>query len=163
MARTRFVSNASGFTIIEVLAAIAIFSVGLMAMGALQTRTLINTGNVARKTEALALLAEQAERIKQLPFYVNVGAQTHPPALDAGGFGGPRSVVSPDGRYTVQWRVWDDEVMGTEDETVLTGVPVGDYTVQKRIIMVAFQTGGNPGLPMAQVEFFKVWWATGVP
>ena len=163
MVRTRFVSNAAGFTIIEVLIAIAIFSIGLMAMGALQTRSLMKTGDVSRKTEAWALLAEQAERIKQLPFYLNVGAQTHPPALDAGGFGGPRSVASPDGRYTVQWRVVDGEVMGTEDETVLPGVPVGNYTVQKRIIMVAFQTGGNPGLPMAQVEFFKVWWATGVP
>ena len=37
MARTRFVSNDAGFTIIEVIVAIAIFSIGLMAMGALQT------------------------------------------------------------------------------------------------------------------------------
>ena len=163
MARTRFVSNASGFTIIEVLAAIAIFSVGLMAMGALQTRTLMNTGNVARKTEAWALLAEQAERVKQLPFYVNVGAQTHPPALNAGGFGAPRSVVSPDGRYTIQWQVADDELIGLQNETALPGVPVGNYTVQKRITMVAMQTGGNPLAPLAQLEFVKVWWATGVP
>ena len=114
MARTRFVSNASGFTIIEVLVAIAIFSIGLMAMGALQTSALMKTGDVTRKTEAWALLAEQAELLKQLPFYVNVGAQTHPPALDAGGFGGPRSVVSPDGRYTIQWQVVDDESIGLQ-------------------------------------------------
>ena len=163
MARTRFVSNASGFTIIEVLIAIAIFSIGLMAMGALQTRSLMKTGDVSRKTEAWALLAEQAERIKQLPFYDNVGAQIHPPALVAGGFGGPRGVVSPDGRYTIQWQVADDEAIGLQNETALPGVPVGNYTVQKRITMVAMRPGGNPLTPLAQVEFFKVWWATGVP
>ena len=160
MARTRFFSNASGFSIIEVLLAITIFSIGLMAMGALQTSALMRTGDVTRKTEAWALLAEQAERIKQLPFYDNVGAQIHPPELDAGGFGGPRSVVSPDGRYTIQWQVVDDEPILAQDETVLPGVPVGNYTVSKRITMVAMRTGGNP---LAQVEFVKVWWATGVP
>ncbi|WP_372682205.1 prepilin-type N-terminal cleavage/methylation domain-containing protein [Desulfosarcina sp.] len=163
MARTRFVSNASGFTMIEVMVAIAIFSIGLMAMGTLQTAALMRTGDVTRKTEAWPLLAEQAERIKQLPFYLNVGAQTHPPELDAGGFGGPRSVVSPDGRYTIQWEVADDEAIVLQNETALPGVPVGTYTVQKRITMVAFGQGGNPLAPMAQVEFFKVWWATGVP
>ena len=163
MARTRFVSNASGFTLIEVLVAIAIFSIGLMAMGALQTRALMKTGDVSRKTEAWALLTEQAERIKQLPFYLNVGAQTHPAALVAGGFGAPRSVVTPDGRFTIQWQVADDELIGLQNETALPGVPVGNYTVQKRITMVAFQQGGNPLAPMAQVEFVKVWWATGVP
>ncbi len=163
MVRTRFVSNASGFTIIEVLIAIAIFSIGLMAMGALQTRSLMKTGDISRKTEAWALLAEQAELLKQLPFYLNVGAQTHPPALDEGGFGGPRGVVSPDGRYTIQWRVDDDEPILQQNETALPGVPAGTYTVSKRITMVAMRPGGNPAMPLAQVEFFKVWWATGVP
>ncbi|MBR9985147.1 MAG: hypothetical protein KFF68_04495, partial [Desulfosarcina sp.] len=99
----------------------------------------------------------------QLPFYDNVVAQTHPAALDEGGFGGPRGVVSPDGRYIIQWTVDDDEAIGLQDETALPGVPVGNYTVQKRITMVAMRPGGNPLTPLAQVEFFKVWWATGVP
>ena len=45
----------------------------------------------------------------------------------------------------------------------LPGVPVGNYTVSKRITMVAIRPGGNPLTPLAQVEFVKVWWATGVP
>jgi len=46
---------------------------------------------------------------------------------------------------------------------VLPGVPVGNYTVSKQITMVAVRPGGNPLAPLAQVEFYKVWWATGVP
>ena len=163
MTRTRFVSNAAGFTIIEVIVAIAIFSVGLLAMGALQTTAMMKTGDVSRKTEAWALLSEQVELLKQLPFYVNVGAQTHPPALVAGGFGGPRSAASPDGRYIFQWQVVDGDLIPQQNQNVLPGVPVGLYTVQKRITMVAMRPGGNPAMPLAQVEFVKVWWATGVP
>jgi prepilin-type N-terminal cleavage/methylation domain-containing protein len=162
MARTRLLNNASGFTIIEVLAVIAIFSIGLMAMGALQTRSLMSTSNVSRKTEAWSFLAEQVEQVKQLPFYLDVGAQTFPPALTAGGFGAPRSVASPDGRYTIQWQVEDNQPFGPFPDTVLPGVPVGNYTVSKRITMRAFRTD-NLLQPLAQVEFFKVWWATGVP
>jgi prepilin-type N-terminal cleavage/methylation domain-containing protein len=163
MAPTRFVTNASGFSLIEVLITITIFSIGLMAMGALQTRSLLETGNVTRKTEAWALLSEQTELLKQMPFYLDVNTQTHPPALDAGGFGGPRSAAVANGRLNILWQVVDDQPIGPQDETVLPGVPVGNYTVSKQITMVAVRPGGNPLAPLAQVEFYKVWWATGVP
>lgn len=163
MARTHRLNDSSGFTLIEVLIAIAIFSIGLMAIGALQARTLMDTGSVARKTEAWALLEQQAELLKQMPFYQDVATRTHPPALVAGAFGAPRQAVSQDGRYTIQWQVVDDEPIGPQDETVLPGVPVGNYTVSKQITMVAIRPGGNPLTPLAQVEFFKVWWATGIP
>ena len=69
MPRTHFASNDSGFTLIEVLLALVIFAIGLMAMGALQARTLLDTGDVARRTEAWTVVEQQAEFLKQLPFY----------------------------------------------------------------------------------------------
>ena len=56
--------NQSGFTLIEALIAIAIFSIGLMAVGALQASSLMRTGDVARRTQAWALLDEQVARLK---------------------------------------------------------------------------------------------------
>ena len=43
-------SNQAGFTIIEVLIALAIFSIGLMAVGALQTRALMTVTSSQTKT-----------------------------------------------------------------------------------------------------------------
>jgi len=163
MAPTHHLDNPSGFTLIEVLLAIAIFSIGLMAIGALQARNLMDTGNVARRTEVWALLEQQAELLKQMPFYQDVATKTHPPALVAGDYGAPREAASPDGRYTIQWKVDDSEIIPQQNETVLPGVPVGTYTVQKRITMVAILPGGNAAAPMARIEFLKVWWATGIP
>ncbi len=156
MVRTRFVSNASGFTIIEVLIAIAIFSIGLMAMGALQTGALVRTGDVTRKTEAWALLTDQAERLKQLPFY-----QDYPPTTFFGDLtAGLHVLPSLDGRYTFQWQVVDDQPIGPQNQAAIPGpgAPAANYTVSKQITLVAIQPGGNPLAPLAQVEFFKVIW-----
>lgn len=157
MVRTRLVSNASGFTLIEVLVSIAIFSIGLMAMGALQTRTLMDTGNVSRKTEAWTLLEEQAERIKQLRFYIDDPPVNFDPDLTAGA----HALNSPDGRYTFTWQIADDVPIPQANATQLPGVPAGNYTVSKTITLTATRFGG--GIPMAQMEFVKVWWATGIP
>ena len=64
--------DTAGYTLIEVLIAIAIFSIGIMAMGSLQTASLMSTGDIGRGTMAMALLDEQAESLKALPFYLTV-------------------------------------------------------------------------------------------
>ena len=157
MPRTRLASNDSGFTLIEVLMALAIFSIGLMAMGALQARTLMETGDVARKTEAWTVVEQEAEVLKQLPFYQDVATKTHPAGLANGVYTANRL----NGRYTVQWQVVDDQPIGPQNQTVLPGVPVGVYTVSKRITVTATRAGGAN--PLAQLEFVKVWAATGIP
>lgn len=157
MPRTHFASNDSGFTLIEVLIALAIFAIGLMAMGALQARTLMDTGDVARKTEAWTVVEQQAEFLKQLPFYQDVATQTYPADLTAGGHNANRL----NGRYNLQWQVTDDEPIGPQNQTVLPGVPVGTYTVSKRVVVTANRVGSADLL--AQLEFVKVWAATGIP
>jgi len=163
MARRCFTSNVSGFTLIEVLIAIAIFSIGLMALGALQARSLKETGDVARKTEAWNVLEDQVELLKRSPFVQTVSPQTFPAELIDGDFA-VHNAPRLNGRYTVHWRVDDDQPMVQQDETVLSGVPVGSYTVSKAITVVVTRGGGNPLTDaLAQVEFVKVWAASGIP
>lgn len=170
MARTHFSSNESGFTIIEVLIAVAMFSIGLMAMGALQAGSLMGTGDIARRTEAWTIIDEHVGLLKRLPFYTDIPPNppaNHPPWLVAGDFPAhtinmPAPPAAP--RYTVHWRVRDDEPIGVQSQAVLPGVPVGFYTVSKRVTVVVTRLNGNPiAAPLAQVEFEKTWGATGIP
>lgn len=83
-----------GFTLVEVLIALAIFSLGILAVGAMQiTSTNTNTG--ARiHTEESTWVVDQIERMTALSYDDAV--------LDAG----TQSVVQ--GPYTISWTVVDD-------------------------------------------------------
>ena len=169
MARTRLTSNDSGFTLIEVLIAIAIFSIGLMAVGALQARTLMNTGDISRRTEALAFLDQQAGRLMMMPYFTDLAPNppVNPtPALAAGGFAAPAHSINlplpplaP--RFTVQWQVVDDlpaATLGPQNGNLFQGVPAGVYTVSKEITIAVTPLGGvAPNDNIAQVQFFKTW------
>ena len=154
----------SGFTLIEALIAIAIFSIGLMAVGALQASSLMRTGDVARKTEAWALLDEQVAQLKAMPFYQNAATQTFTPDLDENGGGFAHQVDRQmNGTYTVYWQVADDTPIPQVDTTVtvLAGLPAGDFTVCKQITIVVTRQGGNPMTDeLAQAQFIKTWAAT---
>lgn len=81
----------SGYTIIEVLIAIAIFSIGIMAMSALQSSSLMATGDITQKTEAWAVLEAHVERVRTNQ-YANIPANGS-------------NEQSPNNRYTVSWQV----------------------------------------------------------
>jgi len=157
-------ADQSGFTLIEALIAIAIFSIGMLAVGALQARSLMGTGDVARRTEAWALLDEQVAQLKALPFYQNPAAQTFSLGLDENGGGFAHQVPrTMNGTYTVHWRVVDDTPLGQQNAAVLSGLPAGMYTVCKQITLVVTRQGGNPlnvGEQLAQAQFIKTWAAT---
>lgn len=164
MKTVRQFDNQSGFTLIEAMIAIAIFSIGLMAVGMLQARSLRSTGDVARKTEAWALLDEQVALLKAMPFYQDAATQTFTPDLDENG-GGFAHVVNRqmNGTYTIHWQVVDDTPIAQVDTTVtvLAGLPAGFYTVCKEITVVVTRQGGNPVTDeIAQAQFIKTWSAT---
>ncbi len=164
MKTARELDNESGFTLIEALIAIAIFSIGLMAVGALQASSLMRTGDVARKTEAWALLDEQVAQLKAMPFYQNTATQTFTPDLDENGGGFAHQVDRQmNGTYTIYWQVVDDTPIAQVDTTttVLAGLPAGDFTVCKEITVVVTRQGGNPVTDeIAQAQFIKTWAAT---
>ncbi len=164
-------SNA-GYTIIEVLIALAIFSIGLMAMGALQASSLLRTRNVAEKTEAWTILDDQVQTLKSMPFYANDNE------LDDDGDGttdelteempdmvaGNHNANRLDGRYTVHWQVLNDQPIPQQNQTVLPGVPAGSYTVCKTISMQVTMAGDDPATEaLADVAFVKTWAEDGIP
>ena len=93
--------DSRGFTLIEVLIAIAIFSVGILAVGAMQMNA-VNTNTGARiHTEEATWVADQIERLTALN-YDNADLTA-----------GDHAVVQ--GPYTVSWTVTDDSpVVGTK-------------------------------------------------
>ena len=163
----------SGFTLIEVLIALAIFSIGFMAMGALQTKSLIRTGEIGRKNLGTAFLTEQMEALKGMPFYApnddglnNDGdgdtdefAEDWADLLDSNpsddtDFEHARN--SEDGLFTVHWRVVDDEPLAPEGD--IPGLPVSDtITVSKTITMTVTRAGGDAiEDAFLRIEFVKI-------
>ena len=94
-----------GFTLIEVLIAMAIFSIGILAVGAMQINS-TNSNTTARiHTQETTLLVDQIERLTALAF--------DDADLDAG-----NHAVDQD-PYTVSWAVADDvPVVGAKMITV---------------------------------------------
>ena len=89
-----------GFTLIEVVTALAIFSIGLLAIASIQVGT---TGGNARSrfaTEAAALAQDQVERLLLLPYD---SAAPAPEFNNANN--GTRAYTDPTGRYTIDWTV----------------------------------------------------------
>ena len=99
-----------GFTLIEVLMAMAIFSLGMMAVGALQITSTNSNASARIHTEEYTWVVDQIERMTALDYE---HADLDP---------GTRSVAQ--GPYTVSWTVVDDTpVEGAKSITVTADGP----------------------------------------
>jgi prepilin-type N-terminal cleavage/methylation domain-containing protein len=58
-----------GFSLIEVLIALAIFAIGIMAVGSMQISAINNNASARMRAEATALASEKAEELMSLPNY----------------------------------------------------------------------------------------------
>lgn len=87
-----------GYTLIEVLIAIAIFSIGFLAVAAMQTTSVKGNASARRATEATALAENQIERLLELPYDDN----DLDPALN------PHEATQ--GPYTINWNVTDSDL-----------------------------------------------------
>ena len=99
-----------GFTLIEVLIAMAIFSVGILAVGAMQITSTNSNASARIHTEEYTWVVDQIERLTALDY--DLGDLT----------AGDHSVVQ--GPYTVSWTVVDDTpVAGAKRITVTADGP----------------------------------------
>ncbi len=93
--KSKKISDKKGFTLIEVLVAMAIFSIGILAVGSMQLSATKGSSSARLSTEAVAIAQSRAETLILLP-YTNAGLNL--------GSHGPFAV----GAYNVKWDVWDD-------------------------------------------------------
>lgn len=88
--------NNRGFTLIEVLISLAIFSIGILAIAGLQINSINGNSSARMQTEATTLAVERLERLISLPY-------DH---ADLDPSNNPHQVTS--GSYTIVWDVSED-------------------------------------------------------
>jgi prepilin-type N-terminal cleavage/methylation domain-containing protein len=94
-----------GFTLIEVLIVMAIFSTGILAVAAMQMTSTKGNASARRMTEATALAEKQIENLMQLPYdHADLDPTNNPH-------------VSTQGPYSVNWNVTEIDLdsNGTND------------------------------------------------
>jgi prepilin-type N-terminal cleavage/methylation domain-containing protein len=157
------IADQTGFTILELLIALAIFSIGFMAVGALQTGALRAVTTSQGKTLAMEVLKDHAEELKRTPLYAR-DIWRHP--------GGPATFqlsaafvetnnADPDwdyqvvdGDYTVTW--WID-TPHTIPNRWLGGAAI---ITSENITMTVVRNGDDPEDDALHTIQFVKYWAT---
>ena len=103
-----------GFTLIEVLIALTIFAIGLLAVAAMQTSAITVNSTADQITTRTTWAQDKIEELMALP-YTDSQLQES---------GSPFQEITPDGIYTVSWTVTDD--------TLITGTKLITITVTGR-------------------------------
>jgi len=125
-------SDNKGFTLIEVLVAMAIFSIGILAIGSMQLAATKGSASARLNSEAVTIAQSQAETLILLPYS----------SVLPGSYG-----PNPVGAYSVGWDVWDTG----------TGTPWGAIpAVNTRVFQVtATSQRGGAGRRSATITFVK--------
>ena len=107
--------NQEGFTLIEVLIAMAIFAVGILALAGLQVTYIGGNSSAQMQTEATALGAQVIEHLKSLPFdAAELDSAANPHQPPAGG----------SGPYDVRWTVADNTPVNNAKTIAVTVTPI---------------------------------------
>jgi len=119
--KPRFITGHGGFTIIEVMVAISILAVGLMAVFTAQSRSITGNADANRQTEAMTLAQDKMEELLAVPY------------ADLDGAGSP---VTAPGNYVVTWTVTPYE----SDNYKLIEVEVAGAGLRKNLELKCIKT-----------------------
>ena len=114
-----------GYSLIEVLIALAIFVIGFLSLASTQIKSVTQNASARTHTEATAIAVESLERLISLPYdHSDLNQEDNPHSMSAG-------------EYMIEWHVQDD-------------VPV---TATKTIIVNV--TGSNPNAKPITIRIVK--------
>jgi Tfp pilus assembly protein PilV len=122
--------------LIEVLVALAIFSVGILAVASMQAAVINGNATARFSNEASVLAQEQLERLIALPFDPS---GTLPPELDEANNGSRAFTVNSggsanaDGPYTIDWTVSALHVPVDNAVTIELTVTWQERSLQRRV------------------------------
>ena len=106
MMTSEMTTGCRGFTLIEVLIAIGIFSIGILAVASMQLRSINLNSSAQMQSQATTLAVECLERLKMLPYdHTDLDEGSNPHQNQLGG-------------YTIVWEVTEALDLPTKRITV---------------------------------------------
>jgi type IV pilus assembly protein PilV len=140
-------SGASGFTLVEVLIALVVMSIGMLGIAALYLESLRSSRTALLRTQAVTLAADMADRIRANR-YISTGPGKYDPSLIAAANVAAcetaGSTCSPSSMYANDLYRWQQQVAATLPESTATvnfaivgSVPIYTITISWR------QSGDN--------------------
>ena len=118
--------NENGFTMIEILIAITIFAVGMLAVASMQVSGIHGNATANALTGAAAWAADRMEMLLVRP-YDHID-------LDPGPYSG-----GTQGRYTISWNVIQDDVM-PNTKTITVNVSYSDRGNPKNVSLTYYKS-----------------------
>ena len=95
-ANYRQMNNINGFTIVEVMVAMAIFFIGFLAVAQMQMKSVSGNAAARMQTEATTVAVDRLERLNYLPYgHAELDELNNPHEATEGG-------------YSIVWNVTDD-------------------------------------------------------
>jgi type IV pilus modification protein PilV len=122
----------SGITLIEVLVAILVFTIGVLGLASVVPMGMKRVTTSAGDTRASELASERCEQILTTPY--------DDPDLDAGTHNDPGN--PRDGRYNISWSVEVDQPLTSCKRVTVTVLRTGEIRSRARLVIVVTQVGG---------------------
>jgi type IV pilus assembly protein PilV len=144
--RNQVRDDSQGFSLIEVLIAITIFSIGLLAVASMQSTSIDSSSSAMVQTEVAAWAADRVESLMAIPY--------HDSALDAGTYGSAVS-QSSDG-IDNDWDGAIDEAGETGSLNTITWTIQEDTPINNTKTITVTVTSTREGGKTVTLEMTKV-------
>jgi len=119
-----------GFTLLEVILAMALLAFGILAVGSMQVTSIRANRHANHATEASVLARDRMERLMGMAY------QTPPQPTDAGLTAGTYEDPAPPEGYSISWTIVDGGAGGVPPNTKLITVTVAHDNLQKDIVLM---------------------------